>query len=308
MRIVCLLILAAVAVLLLSAPAVSARRGGGSRRGLSVKRDVPSGVPQDQESSDIDGKLIIDVIAELMVRAITTKNKKNKDDANTTSSDRKGGFSMGQHRGGGSGRIGGGRIGGGGRIRIGGTGGKIGTGGRTGGRTGGGLTKPITGSTPILPPTFVKPTPAPAPAPVVKPAPAPIVKPVTGTGSSKAGSLSSAMKSVVGDNRVPKHSCAHAVRVAIEKATGKAMQRPNDGGHGYAKNFGPGLEKMGFQKVSGEPKVGDVVIMQATSKSVAGHMQMLTTTGWVSDFNQRGFYPGSTYAAEKPSYQIYRLP
>jgi len=88
-----------------------------------------------------------------------------------------------------------------------------------------------------------------------------------------------------------KGECAKYVRQAIEASTGVTVPRPNDG-HGYAKNFGPGLQQAGFKPVTGEPRIGDVVVMQGTSKSVAGHMQMLTSNGWVSDHKQNGFWPG----------------
>jgi len=106
--------------------------------------------------------------------------------------------------------------------------------------------------------------------------------------------------------REAKGECAKYVRQAIE-SQGITLQRPNDG-HGYAKNYGPGLQKAGFKAIAtpGEYKVGDVVVIQSTSKSTAGHMQIYTENGWYSDHKQAGFWPGPSYRNEEPAFTVYR--
>ena len=47
--------------------------------------------------------------------------------------------------------------------------------------------------------------------------------------------------------------------------------------------------------------------MQGFDGHIAGHMEMYTQEGWASDFVQSNFWPGSSYAVDKPSYIIYRL-
>lgn len=95
------------------------------------------------------------------------------------------------------------------------------------------------------------------------------------------------------------------MRQAIE-SQGITIQRPSDG-HGYAKNYGQSLEKAGYKAVeTGEYQVGDVVVIQATTKSVAGHIQIYTENGWYSDHKQQGFWPGPSYRNEEPAFTVYR--
>ncbi len=101
-----------------------------------------------------------------------------------------------------------------------------------------------------------------------------------------------------------KHQCATYTREAIE-AGGIRLDRTK-----YAKDYGPILERAGFSKVwPGQTIIaGDVIVIQASTASVAGHMAMFNGSIWVSDFRQHSdVYPGPGYRKAKPAYQIYRM-
>jgi len=116
----------------------------------------------------------------------------------------------------------------------------------------------------------------------------------------------------------PRGKCAAYVRRALNKG-GFAVRPPNDG-HGYAKNYGPELRRVGFEPVAASihpskypvegysPRKGDVMVMDTypTQSIPAGHMAMYTGKQWISDWPQRSFWPGSGYRSYKPSYTIYR--
>jgi len=52
---------------------------------------------------------------------------------------------------------------------------------------------------------------------------------------------------------------------------------------------------------------GDIVVMEPTKHGdQAGHIAGYDGKNWVSDFVQRGFWPGPAYEKEKPSYVVYR--
>jgi hypothetical protein len=101
--------------------------------------------------------------------------------------------------------------------------------------------------------------------------------------------------------------CAQYVRQAIE-AGGVTLHR-----HGSAKDYGPSLTAVGFQKISSGAgylhRAGDVGIVQPIPGHPHGHMAMFDGTHWISDFVQmHGIYPGQSYRDAKPAYQIYRHP
>ncbi len=101
--------------------------------------------------------------------------------------------------------------------------------------------------------------------------------------------------------------CARYVRQALEAGGAKIpiASRPL-----YAKDYGPTLEGLGFQKVDPEgyvPQPGDVVVLQPPSGRTAGHIQIWNGTRWVSDFEQgTDIYPGASYRKEKVAYEIFR--
>ena len=95
--------------------------------------------------------------------------------------------------------------------------------------------------------------------------------------------------------------CAKYVHAAINRA-GIRM-----GGTNYAKNFGPLLIGAGFKVVGGSPQIGDVRVIQSyPGGNPAGHMEIYTHGGWVSDFRQSGEYPGPGYRKYRPAYKQYR--
>ncbi|HKP94348.1 MAG TPA: peptidoglycan-binding protein [Fibrobacteria bacterium] len=105
------------------------------------------------------------------------------------------------------------------------------------------------------------------------------------------------------------HKCATYVRQAIQAGGGVL---PTTLSHEYAKEYGPVLSAMGFQKLSTEgyaPQKGDIAVFQPPLGEDAGHVQMYNGTEWVSDFFQGDspdIYPGPAYRNGKVNYEIYR--
>ena len=97
--------------------------------------------------------------------------------------------------------------------------------------------------------------------------------------------------------------CAAYVRKAIEAGGISTSNRPN-----YAKDYGSYLEEWGFEEITTTNyQKGDIAVFQNyEGGSVAGHIQMYNGSQWVSDFKQSGFWPGSGYRKNEPSYSIYR--
>jgi len=103
----------------------------------------------------------------------------------------------------------------------------------------------------------------------------------------------------------PVKRCAAFVREALNEGGGLKVQ-----GAGSAKNYGPNLEKVGFREIQVDPTTyipitGDIVIMEATNKTVHGHAQMYNGEKWVSDFVQSRFYPYKDRSI-KPPFRVYR--
>jgi len=95
--------------------------------------------------------------------------------------------------------------------------------------------------------------------------------------------------------------CATNVRQALEAGGLNTAGHPED-----AKDWGPTLVGLGFRVVAGAPMMGDVMVIQATSSSVSGHMELYDGKNWVSDFVQREMWPGPGYRAETPKHEMYR--
>jgi len=103
------------------------------------------------------------------------------------------------------------------------------------------------------------------------------------------------------------HDCAPHVAAAL-RAGGISLP-PSGGG---AKDYGPLLERAGFQPLNPtpgpdySPMKGDIVVIQGTHDSKNGHIAIYNGTNWISDFKQPGFWPGSSYRLERPPYRIFR--
>jgi hypothetical protein len=109
--------------------------------------------------------------------------------------------------------------------------------------------------------------------------------------------------------------CAQYVREALNTGGGLDIKPPPSS---YAKDFGSSLEASGFEEKinvpqgqSGlpegyKPLIGDVAVIQGTTKNPYGHMQMYDGSQWVSDFRQNGYWPGPQYRIQKPSSVVYR--
>lgn len=105
--------------------------------------------------------------------------------------------------------------------------------------------------------------------------------------------------------------CARYVRKALEAGGLNMDVRPR-----YAKDYDTFLPGKGFKEVTMSegskyvPQKGDIVVMEAfeagTRKHAYGHIQMYNGEKWVSDFTQRGLWPGSDYKKYTPTYSILR--
>jgi RHS repeat-associated protein len=102
--------------------------------------------------------------------------------------------------------------------------------------------------------------------------------------------------------------CAKYVRFGLEAGG------VNTNGHPIAaKDYGPFLTSRGFATVSPKnynPNNGDVVVMNAFQGAKKffeyGHIEMYCRGHWISDFSQRGFWPGADYRNFTPDYKIFR--
>ena len=100
--------------------------------------------------------------------------------------------------------------------------------------------------------------------------------------------------------------CAKYVRLALESAGADTTGHPVN-----AKEYGPTLERIGFQSVTADgyaAQCGDIAVIQSTSDSVPGHIEGFDGTNWVSDFIQAAFWPGPSFRNETPAYVVYRWP
>ena len=98
--------------------------------------------------------------------------------------------------------------------------------------------------------------------------------------------------------------CAKYVRTALEAGGLNTSGRP-----GAAADYDNYLPTLGFNNVSSTnytPQRGDIVVFNRFNGHQYGHIQMCNGSQWVSDFKQRGFWPGSSYRTYQPSYTIFR--
>jgi hypothetical protein len=102
--------------------------------------------------------------------------------------------------------------------------------------------------------------------------------------------------------------CAKYVRLALEAGGANTTGHPTP-----AKEYGPTLLRNGFHEITVDDPTnfafmkGDIVVIAPTKHgNQAGHIAGYDGKNWVSDFVQRGFWPGPAYEKEKPSYVVYR--
>ncbi len=99
--------------------------------------------------------------------------------------------------------------------------------------------------------------------------------------------------------------CALHVRLALAAGGLVPASHPVS-----AKDWGPTLETLGFTRIQIDPEgaqLGDIAVIQSTSASADGHIEAYDGSAWISDFVQkRGFWPGPSFRAERPSFVLYR--
>jgi len=107
----------------------------------------------------------------------------------------------------------------------------------------------------------------------------------------------------------PKGSCAHYIRLALEAGGLDTKGHPV-----YAKNYVAFLKTKGFSSIDsdqynpvGSAQKGDIAVFENyDGGDKAGHIQIYTGSGWVSDFQQREFWPGPGYRKYKPKFTVFR--
>lgn len=103
--------------------------------------------------------------------------------------------------------------------------------------------------------------------------------------------------------------CAKFVRLALADAGLEPASHPAS-----AKDWGPTLVSLGFAELAAGDtnyQLGDVAVIQGTSKSKDGHIQGYDSAAnqWISDFvEKRDFWPGPSFRNEQPSFVVYRRP
>ncbi|MGY0408924.1 MAG: hypothetical protein ACWIPJ_11355 [Polaribacter sp.] len=127
--------------------------------------------------------------------------------------------------------------------------------------------------------------------------------------ASKAGLNIDDTINTLNKNGLSKSSgyCARYVRKALEGGGLDTSGRPV-----FAKNYGNFLLKKGFDKIGIDnyiPLKGDIAVFESfkgLKNHIYGHIQMFNGKQWISDFFQKGFWPGSDYSKFKPNYSIFR--
>lgn len=100
--------------------------------------------------------------------------------------------------------------------------------------------------------------------------------------------------------------CARYVRVALEVSGFGPFAHPI-----AAKRYGSTLRRLGFEtvpKLGYQQALGDIVVIDAFTGHLYGHIAGWNGYAWVSDFVQRTLYPGPAYRRAKPPYVLYRYP
>lgn len=99
------------------------------------------------------------------------------------------------------------------------------------------------------------------------------------------------------------HRCAKFVRIALQTAGARFIDHPI-----AASDWGGTLAEIGYRQINPEfenPKVGDIYIINRTSRHRYGHIAGFTGSQWVSDYRQRSH---DVYKDPNVTYEYYRLP
>lgn len=111
------------------------------------------------------------------------------------------------------------------------------------------------------------------------------------------------------DNAVPGFGigkCATYVRQAMVAAGLNTVGNPLS-----AKDYGPFLIRLGFQKVDTStvyaPARGDIAVMPSNAGSVHGHIAGYDGAKWISDFRQNDMFGGPAFR-KNGRYEVYRYP
>lgn len=95
--------------------------------------------------------------------------------------------------------------------------------------------------------------------------------------------------------------CAHFVSEAIRHGGAHIHNTP------HAKDMASNLYAAGFRPVFGEPREGDIAVIQPIAGHPSGHACIYDGHGaWYSDFKQHSMYPGAAWRNARPAYQLYR--
>jgi RHS repeat-associated protein len=172
------------------------------------------------------------------------------------------------------------------------------------------------------------------PPPLVPPPPTPIPNPTTGPWGNPGGSCFAnacqaqpsgpnlpvsginiaALVNYLNCNALPgfgQGQCSKYVYQGLSAASANFHGKLNPAGG----KFGPLLQRIGCPVLSPpppigyDPKPGDVMVIQPTSKNPSGHVQVWAGDIWISDHIQNGSskpWPGPVYKKEMPPYAVYR--
>jgi len=99
--------------------------------------------------------------------------------------------------------------------------------------------------------------------------------------------------------------CARFVRLALAAGGVNIDPHPLN-----AREYKPFLLRFKFTETPEddfEPQAGDIVVIQpCVGGNSAGHIAMYSGTEWISDFKQRGIWPGQRYRDQKPPRALFR--
>lgn len=96
--------------------------------------------------------------------------------------------------------------------------------------------------------------------------------------------------------------CARSIRRALRRGGINMVNWPTS-----AKYYVDFLPTIGFEKVVGEIKPGDIAVISPIPGHEHGHICMWDGEHWISDFVQRDMWGGQSYREIMPNYSIFRM-